>query len=1839
MEPNLTKRFLVTLWLLLCISSAFASVVTANFNYQNGCNGQVTFIATNTTYDTYTWLFGDNTTGTGSATYHQYTPGTYQVTLLVQSPNGSDSLTQQLYVGPYLQQQLTGPAVVCSGSTALYSLSNAQSSFQYSWLASVASINGNSHGQQAQLNFDVAGQASVSVIISNGIGCDSVLHQAITIEPTPNLLLAGQSNDSGSITVNICQNMPVWYHVISTTGSQGNVTWSSGTGTPLTAQGPDSMLYLFPQAGSTYIRAIETTSAGCADTISASVTVYPAPTATATATNACLGSNNIFSASAQGGSSFSYQWVLDDGTTSDINTFNHTFASTGSHDATLIVTNQSGCTDTTTTTVQVDANAGPPVECVGPVCAGDKVVYSTPAVPGVNYHWAITGGAVTAGGGLNDHTIEVQWGNGAMGHIELYLTGPGINCAFPTVINVPLVGGALAIQGDATPCSYTTSTYTTDVIPGGVYNWTVTNGSIQSGQGTHEISVYWYSQATSVSVQVDHQILSCSSSASLAVTPKTPFSINAANKACAGTTQSYYVWPGNSNYNWTVQGGNIISGNGTSTVQINWPTEGVYTVVATNNTDYCNTESTFIVTVTQPVIENITGPDKTCEGETEVYTMSPQMTSYNWSVLSSGTINGSSLSNQTEIHFTVAGNANIQLTYTDVNYCSVTTSYNVDVAPKAVPAFAGDTVTCYGNTETYTFTAIPGVDYVWETEGGIIINGQGTATVSVMWLGNQIGLLRLRNVSCNTFMQKNIVIRPTPKVTIEAQNLDCIGTSADLKVIEDYPGYLWNTSATTQALHITNTGTYTVTVTDAFGCTATGTRVANPMPSNAFAYTSILVNAPGGPIPYAYLKLTATGYPAPVSYVWSTGNTEADQYVSTAGTYSVTMTNEYGCTGTASIVVTTGSGYCSGGGGSCNSSSVVLPCPGINPVFTTNTPLCNPIQFTPGVSATYYHWRFNDGVVSTSANPTHHFSSAGVKNIDLFYSNDGSTWYQCSQSITINSVINGTFTQVNGCKGQVQLTNTSTSTLPLTSINWQLGDGNTASGNIVNYQYPNNAASYTVTLTVSDGTCTESFQRSIDVHQLSTAFNYTGICTNNPALFTDATVHTRPISSYSWSFGNTETADYFNPVTYYRTAGNYTVSLTIKDADGCTDTKTQNITVNDFTQPTPAGNGPLTFCKGSQVILSLPANNSYYWNTAETSNTVTVTQAGEYYAWFTDVTTGCSGFSDTVQVIVNNPPQPYISVDGNKASLCEGEQLRLYGWVNKTCTFQWQLNAQPIAGQTSQYLYNWYANTNQTGDYTLVITDANGCTATSSALHIDVHPGPAPFTITESPTGQHCAGDAVTLNITGTDLYYWSTGAWGNSITTQQTGNYVVLATNQYGCTSNGNHYVSFSTSPDMRYFPTGCYQICASDNITVSGPANQATYQWSNGASTASITLTTSGDYSLSATANDGCTAVSSSFHVDVFDSGNIQLGNDTTICPGMQVLLDAGVYSSFLWNTGATTQTITATDTGTYIVQVTNLQGCQSADTIHIGNFGNTVLLGNDTVICAGNPVILDAGIQNTYLWSTGITTQTITVTDTGSYSVSVTATNGCTAADTIHIGNTGIGLVLGNDTQICTGGTLVLDAGIYTSYLWQDNTTTQTFTANAAGLYFVEVTNTAGCTGRDSITITTLTTTLPTVIDTLCDDAVTITILGNYYTYLWNTGANTASIDVNTTGNYTYTVTNAVGCEATGDVTVVECRQPNDDCNTQFMLPNAFTPNNDGNNDEYKAMRRSSSHVPQYFQLSIFNRWGEQVFQSYNENEGWNGRYKSQEQPPQVYTYAVKYVCENESIVKRGTITLIR
>ena len=255
------------------------------------------------------------------------------------------------------------------------------------------------------------------------------------------------------------------------------------------------------------------------------------------------------------------------------------------------------------------------------------------------------------------------------------------------------------------------------------------------------------------------------------------------------------------------------------------------------------------------------------------------------------------------------------------------------------------------------------------------------------------------------------------------------------------------------------------------------------------------------------------------------------------------------------------------------------------------------------------------------------------------------------------------------------------------------------------------------------------------------------------------------------------------------------------------------------------------------------------------------------------------------------------------------------------------------------------------------------------------------------------------------------------------------------------------------------------------------------------------------------------------------VDLGNDTSFCEGNTISLDSKIAgATYLWSTTEITQNINVSASGTYSVEVTDAKECKGSDEIIVTvNQNPLVALGNDLQICASTSTTLDAAITGvSYIWSTGANTQSISVNATGTYSVEVTDINGCKGSDEINLTlNANLLVSLGDDLQICDGTSATLDAGIVgATYVWNTGANTQIISVNTSGVYSVNITDINGCKGSDEIKVTVNGN--PVVVlgndMQICDGIFTTLDAGNVGAiYLWNNGANTQTIDVNNSGTY--------------------------------------------------------------------------------------------------------------------------
>jgi len=238
-------------------------------------------------------------------------------------------------------------------------------------------------------------------------------------------------------------------------------------------------------------------------------------------------------------------------------------------------------------------------------------------------------------------------------------------------------------------------------------------------------------------------------------------------------------------------------------------------------------------------------------------------------------------------------------------------------------------------------------------------------------------------------------------------------------------------------------------------------------------------------------------------------------------------------------------------------------------------------------------------------------------------------------------------------------------------------------------------------------------------------------------------------------------------------------------------------------------------------------------------------------------------------------------------------------------------------------------------------------------------------------------------------------------------------------------------------------------------------------------------------------------------------------------------------VWESGSLISTGMQTrDGNSNFVQMPNLEHLSTWRLAACGVFTPTIT--GSASFCIGGNTPLDAGAGFAqYLWSNAATTQTILVNSPNTYTVTVSDANGCTGtASMVVTENTALSPMITGPNVLCVNGTIPLDAGSYSSYLWSNNSTTQSIVVNMAGTYSVTVTDANGCTGTDTQVITPGSPVLPNISGnpTFCIGNSTTLDAGSYSSYLWSNNSTTQGIVVNMAGTYSVIVTDANGCTGT-------------------------------------------------------------------------------------------------------------
>ncbi len=616
-------------------------------------------------------------------------------------------------------------------------------------------------------------------------------------------------------------------------------------------------------------------------------------------------------------------------------------------------------------------------------------------------------------------------------------------------------------------------------------------------------------------------------------------------------------------------------------------------------------------------------------------------------------------------------------------------------------------------------------------------------------------------------------------------------------------------------------------------------------------------------------------------------------------------------------------------------------------------------------------------------------------------------------------------------------------------------------------------------------------------------------------------------------------------------------------------------------QTNPACNGQ---CTGTSIVIATggSAPYTYSWNTipVQTTQTASGLCAGNY----TVVVTDAGSATTTVTVTITQPPVFLTGISSQTNISCNGGN-------NGAAT-------ATASGGTPGYFFNWSpsggTNANATGlsanTYTVTITDANGCSQTQTVTLTQ----PAAFNITSLQNNVSCNGGNngdASVNVSGGNTpytYSWSPSGGTNANATGLTANtYTILITDASGCTATAT--ITVTEPPALTSSIANTPVLCNGGNdgtatVTANGGTGPYSYNWlPSGGTNVNATGLTAGAYTVTVTDGNGCTSTSTSTIIEpsaltLTATGTNPLCSGNT---GSATSTPGGGTSpyTYLWSNAQTTQNISGLSSGTYTILITDNNGCTLTQSVTITVPSAIVLTTSSTpAACMGNTGTATANASGgtaplNYAWSpSSQTTQTATGLNSGSYVVTITDANGCTQTQSIIIG------ILPGPTALASGGTTIL----------QGQSTP--LTANGGTTYIWSPSTGLNCSS--------------------CQNPI-------------------ASPSATTT--YCVLVTDGNGCTDSACVTVIVDTQ----CGELF-IPNAFSPNNDGQNEMECVMGNCITKL----QFSVYDRWGEKVFETSDPTFCWDGTYKGKTLNTAVFVYILNAVLNNgEVITKKGNISLIR
>lgn len=1177
------------------------------------------------------------------------------------------------------------------------------------------------------------------------------------------------------------------------------------------------------------------------------------------------------------------------------------------------------------------------------------------------------------------------------------------------------------------------------------------------------------------------------------------------------------------------------------------------------------------------------------------------------------------------------------LAYTWSNGATTTNLINLAPGDYTVTISAGGTCTA---VETYSVGSVfeyPSIPALVDTatcglaNGGIdlTVNG-GLSPFTYLW-SNGATTQDLINLKADTLYvtvtsavgcaTQNVVIVPNVNAPIGiasnvADNISCTAPSGyiglTINPVDTSYVYTWSNGATTDSLSNLSGGTYLVTVTLGLTCIALDTfDIIDQASAPNLAVSSVSTSCDFN---NGTIDLTVSNGSAPFAYLWSNGATDEDLSNLPPGTYSVTVTGVNTCSAVSSATILNNTvslsvngtpvenSSCAAGNGSVD---IVVAPAGTYIYLWSNAETTEDLNnLTPGSytvtvslgtclsSSTF--------VVQNNALPPNITGAGTAASCDFangaadlnVNGGTGPFTYLWSNAATDEDLVNlapGTYTVTvtgaNACTEvssvtvlnnniALNLSGTAIQNSSCVAANGSLDLDVTPTGayaylwsNAATDEDLTNLAAGTYTVTVSLGTCQSTNTFIVADNTLTPTLSTTitaSICSvDNGAI--DLSV-SGPSGPYTYLWSNAATDEDLAALF----PGNYSVTVTA--TNGCTEVASLNVPNNATNFSLAGASAPLTDCSTNNGAINLnitPAGSyTYLWSNAATDEDLSGLAPGTYTVSVTE-SGSCTATASFFVIDQRTNPVASQTLTPELCGLADGSiDLSVLGGT-APYSFAWS------SGQVTEDLANLSA-----GTYTVLLTDANNCTATASATV----PGNAiNFSLagTASPNSsciQNNGSVDLTLNPPTGYTFTWSNGSMTEDLVNISAGSYTVTVSAGGNCTSTANFTIASNVpTPQIAQtiVPSDCGQADGSIDLSISGSPAPFQYFWSNGSALEDLTNILAGSYSVIVTAANGCTSVGNYTVTDNIFVPNI----GSSLTPATSCVVNNGAVDltitpsmgyTFVWSNGSLTEDLSNVAAGTYSVTVSAGGACTSTAVVTVASNVPPPVIANNIAAAtcgqaSGNIDLSISGSPAPYLfnWSTGAVLEDLSGLLSGTYSVTVTAGNGCTTVDSFVVPEDVIipaitGAPSAANSCLSANGAInltVTPALTYT-FNWSNGGLTEDLSSLAAGSYTVTVNGGGSCISTASFVIVDQTTqpqaNITTQSNTLDCNTVSILLNGtvtgtpNGTTTEWLNNGNVLgsgnTLQVTTPGQYQFVVVdNVTFCSATASVTINQNLNP--------------------------------------------------------------------------------------------------